>query len=473
MYDLIVIGGGPGGYNAAIHAARNGLKTALVEKKRLGGVCLQEGCIPTKSLVYSAEVLRTCKEANQFGIDLNDFRVNWSNVQSRKDAIVAQLTKGLEQLMPAKGVEVLMGQALLTGATTAGGLKEVKVTFADGAENIVSAKNIIIATGSIPACPPIPGIELPGVIGSREALRLPAVPEKMLIVGGGIIGVEFASIYSTFGSEVTIVEFLPQIMMTSMDGEIAKRMEMELKRNKVKLLTGSQVTKITSPDANSDSRLLVTVSKGDKKEAFPADIVLIAAGRRPNVAGLGLEQAGIEYSEKSGITVDNYMQTNVPGIYAIGDVTGQYLLAHVASAEGTTAVDHILGSSRPMSYHAVPSAVYTHPEAAGTGLTEEEAKEQGVAYKTTKFMLGANSRAVTVGVNRGMVKLITSVPDNKIIGAHIIGPNASELIHELVLAINTKTTAEDVAYTIHAHPTLSEAVMETAQGVFGPFTHML
>lgn len=466
MYDLIVIGGGPGGYHAAIHAAQEGLKTALVEKNSLGGVCLQEGCIPTKSLVYSAEVLRTCREAKQFGIDIESFAVNWPAVQSRKNGVVAQLTNGLEQLMQANGVEVLQGKAALTGRTV-NGFKEVSVVSEDNAERIVSAKQIIIATGSVPAVPPIPGSDLPGVIGSREALELPSVPEKLLIVGGGIIGVEFAGIYSAFGSDVTIVEFLPQIM-TSMDGEIAKRMEMELKRSRVKILTSSQVTEIRS----YEGKLTATVAKGDKEDTYTVDKILMAAGRRPNTEGLGLKEAGIEYCQKSGIKVDRYMQTNVSGIYAIGDVTGNYLLAHVASAEGLTAVDHILGSTREINYDAIPSAVYTHPEAAGAGLTEEEAKKRGLEYKSTKFMLGANSRAVTIGANRGFIKLITAVPDKRIIGAHIIGPNASELIQELVLAINTKATAEDVAYTIHAHPTLSEAIMETAHGVFGRFTHM-
>ena len=467
MFDLIVIGGGPGGYHAAIHAAQEGLKTALIEKNRLGGVCLQEGCIPTKSLVYSSEALKTCKEAALFGVDIDNFTVNWQAVQARKESVVAQLTKGLEQLMPPNGVELIQGEATLTGKIT-DGLKEVAVNLSDGSQSLLAAKNIILATGSSPAVPPIPGTELKGVIGSREALELPAIPEKLLIIGGGIIGLEFAGIYSAFGSQVTIVEFLPQIM-TSMDREIAKRVEMEFKRSKVKILTGSQVTEIKE----TDGLLAATVAKGEKQEILPADKILVATGRRPQVQGLGLEQAGIEFSEKTGIKVDGFMKTNVDGIYAIGDVTGNYLLAHVASAEGMTAVDHILGDSREMDYRAVPSVVYTHPEAAGVGLTEEAAKEQGLAYKATKFMMGGNSRAVTIGENRGIVKLITTIPENKIVGAHIVGPNASELIHELVFAINTSATAEEVAHTIHAHPTLSEAIMETAHGVFGRFTHML
>jgi dihydrolipoamide dehydrogenase len=467
MYDLIVIGAGPGGYHAAIHAAQEGLKTALIEKYRLGGVCLQEGCIPTKSLVHSAEVLRTCRDTHLFGVEIEKFSVNWPAVQKHKEKAVDQLTKGLEQLMPANGVEVIYGKAVLTEKST-GPEKEVAVQLNDGPQTTLTARNIIIATGSSPALPPIPGIDLPEVIGSREALELKSVPEKLLIIGGGVIGVEFASIYSAFGSAVTIVEFLPKIL-TSMDGEIAKRMEAELRRSRIKILTGSRVKEIRE----TGGMLEAVIEKADKEERIPADKILIATGRKPNVQGWGLEHTGIEYDENSGIQVSSLMETNIEGIYAIGDVTGNYLLAHVASAEGITAVDNILGKKREMNYKAVPSAVYTHPEAAGVGLTEEEAKEQGIAYKATKFMFSGNSRAVTMGENRGLIKLITTVPENTVIGAHIIGPNASELIHELVLAVNTSATAEDISGTIHAHPTLSEAVMETAQGVSGHFTHML
>lgn len=468
MYDLIVIGGGPGGYHAAIHGAQGGLKTALIEKHKLGGICLQEGCIPTKSLVYSSEVLRTCKDANTFGIEVENYAVNWPKVQSRKNHVVDQLTKGIGKLMQGNKVEVIPGTATLTGKQT-NGLKEVAVELAAGGKQLLETKNIIIATGSVPATPPIPGSNLPGVVGSREALEFDTVPEQLLIVGGGIIGVEFADVYSAFGSQVTIVEFLPRIL-TTLDGDIGKRVEMELKRSKIKIHTGSQVTEIKE----AEGKLLATVAKGEKTNSFAADKILIATGRRPNVLGLGLEQADIEFSEKTGIMVNQYLQTNVEGIYAIGDVTGNYLLAHVASAEGLAAVDHILGAPRAMDYRAVPSALYTHPEAAGVGVTEEQAKEQELAYKATKFMLGGNSRAVTTGSNRGMIKLITTVPENKIIGAHIIGPNASELIHELVLAVNTSLTAEEVAHTIHAHPSLSESIMETAHGsAFGHFIHMM
>ena len=463
MYDLMVIGGGPGGYHAAIYGAQQGLKTALIEKNRLGGVCLQEGCIPTKSLVHSAEVLRTCREASTFGIDVGSCTVNWDKVQLRKQSVVKQLTKGLEQLVPAQGVEVIKGEALLKDVS--GPAKEVQVKLSDGGQ---SAANIIIAAGSVPAVPPIPGIDLPGVIGSREALEIPTVPERLLVVGGGVIGLEFACIFSAFGSQVTVVEFLPRLL-ASMDGEIAKRMEAELKRSRIKIHTASRVTEINRLPEGS---LSAVIARGESREAIDADNILLATGRRPNVEGLGITQTGIEVSGK-GIKVNNRLETSQPGVYAIGDVTGNYLLAHVASAQGMAAVDNILGQTREMDYSAVPSVVFTHPEAAGVGLTEEEAKAKGIPYKATKFMLGSNSRALTMGANRGMVKLITAVPDHRIIGAHILGPNAGELIHELVPAINTSATAEDIAHTIHAHPTLSEAVMETAHGVLGKFIHAL
>lgn len=466
MYDLIVIGGGPGGYHAAIYGAQQGLKTVLIEKHRLGGVCLQEGCIPTKSLVHSAEVLRTCNEAAVFGIETENCTINWTGVQQRKNNVVEQLTKGLEQLVPSQGVELILGEAKLTG-NISGNLKEIVVTLNDSSQITLETKNVILASGSVPAVPPIPGADLPGVIGSREALELSDIPQRLLVVGGGIIGLEFACIFRAFGSEVTVVEFLPRIM-PSVDGEIAKRMEAELKRSRIKLHTGSKVVEIKE----AGRTLETLVSKEEKLETIGADKILLATGRKPNLDGLGLAEAGID-SSKGGVKVNSRMETNLPGVYAIGDITGGYLLAHVASAQGLVAVDNILGKDTEMDYSAVPSAVFTHPEIAGAGLTEEEAKEKGIPYKTTKFLLGANSRAVTIGANRGMVKLITTVPENRIIGAHIMGPCAGELIHELVLAINTSSTAEEVARTIHAHPTLSESVMEAAHGVFGHFIHMV
>lgn len=466
MYDLIVVGAGPGGYHAAIYAAQHGLKTALIEKSRMGGVCLQEGCIPTKSLIHSAEVLRTCREASIYGIDVSSIQVNWDNVQKRKEAVVEQLTKGLEQLMAANGVEVFQGTALFT-RSLAGNTKEISVKLNTGEQTILTGSNIILATGSVPTVPPIPGCDLPGVIGSREALELTSVPGKLLVVGGGIIGLEFACLFRAFGSDVTVVEFLPRIM-TSMDGEISRRMESEMKRSRIQLHTGSKVVEIKK----SKDHLEAIISKGEKTETITADVVLMATGRKPFVEGLGLKEAEIQYSD-GGVNVNQHMETTLPGVYAIGDITGKYLLAHVASAQGLVAVDNILGNSREMDYSAVPSVVFTHPEAAGAGLTEEEVRESGIPYKTTKFMMGANSRALTIGANRGMIKIISTVPENKIIGAHIFGPGAGELIHELVLAINTSQRAEDVAHTIHAHPTLSEAVMETAHGVFGNFIHLL
>jgi len=461
MYDVIVVGAGPGGYHAAIRAAQEGLKTALVEKGPLGGVCLQEGCIPTKSLIHSAEVLQAVKEARKSGIKVDGYSVDWAAVQKRKDSVVKQLTGGLEQLMDANGVEVIRGTARFAGP------KRVLVKLNCGGELSIEGGSVIIATGSVPSVPPIPGIELPGVVGSREALEPEAVPERLLVVGGGVIGTEFASLYNSFGSEVTIIEFLPRIMAT-VDGEISRRMEAELKRRGIKILTSTKIKAIQK----SDEGLKATVEHRGSHRDLAADTILLATGRKPYTEGLGLESLGIEFSEGGGIKVNSRMETSVPGIYAVGDVTGGFMLAHVASAEGLVAVDNILGRPREMDYRAVPNVIFTFPEVASAGVTEEEATGRGIKYKTSKFMFAANSRAAVTGTSRGMVKLITTEEDEKIIGAHVFGPSAGELIHEMVLAIGTGASAEDVARTVHAHPTFSEAVMEAAHGISGKFIHM-
>ena len=460
MYDVVVIGSGPGGYHAAILSAQKGMKTALVEKRLLGGVCLQEGCIPTKSLVFSAQVLKTVKEAASYGIEVREYSFSWTRIQERKDTVVRQLTQGLENLMQANGVEIIDGHAKITGHST------VEVISDTGCREI-QGKNIILAPGSSPVIPPVQGIDSPGVMTSQEALTLAEIPRKMLVIGGGVIGTEFASIFGSFGCEVTVAECLPRIL-APVDGEIARRMESELKRRKIRLLTAATVETI-EPDGQ---HLNATINRNGKSETITVDRILVAAGRRPNTQDLGLENVGVKYDDRSGIEVDAFMQTSTPGIYAVGDVTGNYLLAHVASAEAHIAVESIVGRRRKMDYSAVPNAIFTDPEVAGVGLTEEEARGRGLEYKATKFMLSANSRAAIVGANRGMIKLITAAPDHKVVGAHIFGEHAAELIHELVLATGTGMSAEDIARTIHAHPTLSESIMETAGGALGNFIHM-
>ncbi len=455
-YDLLVIGGGPGGYHAAIRGAQEGLNTALVEGYRVGGVCLQEGCIPTKALLKSASVFKNALEAENYGIRVSEVSFDWEKIQERKNRVVADLTGGVEQLLKGNGVEVFSGWARFVG--------EDEVLVGD---RVLKARHIIIAGGSKIAIPPIEGIDLDGVISSREALSLEAVPKRLVVIGGGVIGLEFASLYRAFGSEVTVIEMLP-LILPGTDSEIAKRMLPILKKQGIDIHQGAMVKGI----AKSEDILEVSFEKRGKMETVQADRVLVATGRLPKTEGLDLEKAGIEYDRK-GIPVNEYMQTNKPGIYAIGDITGGPLLAHVASTEGLIAVEHIVGKGREMKYQAIPGAIFTTPEIGTVGLTEDLAKEQGIDYEVSKFQFTANSKAVIEGENQGLVKVVVERGTQRILGVHILGPHAAELIHEGVLAVSEGLSVEALSHGIHAHPTLSEALMEAAHGLTGGFIHLL
>ncbi len=457
-YDLVIIGGGPGGYVAAIRAAQLNAKVCLVERQRMGGTCLNTGCIPTKALYRSAEVYQLVKNSEEFGIENSDAAINWERVQDRKTKIVNQLVSGIDQLMKTNGVTVINGDAKLTGAN------EVSVLKSDAETVTVSADHIMLATGSKSAVPPIDGADLPGVLDSTALLGIDHIPRKLAVIGGGVIGMEFAAVFSAFGSEVTVIEFLPSIL-AQVDSDISKRFVPMIKKKGIEILTSAKVMKIEKRD--NSLALEVSTAKGDLQ--IEADQILLAVGRQPLIDGLGLETAGVEHDRK-GIKINRFGQTNIPNIYAIGDVTGGVMLAHTASHQGIIAAEHMMGLDAGHGMETIPGCVFAFPEIAFAGVTEDEAKAKGIPYQTGKFMFGANGKALTLGEGEGFIKVISDEND-KLIGVHILGPHASDLIQEGVLAIGMKIAAEDIRGTIHAHPTLSEAFAEAVMDLQGIALH--
>lgn len=460
-YDIAIIGGGPGGYTAAIRAAQLGARAVLIEAENLGGTCLNRGCIPTKALYKSARMIDELNHAPEFGIKLEGFTVDISEIMQRKQRIVDRLKEGIVQLIKANSIEMVYGKASLVSR------EKVKVVDPQGNENVITAKNIIIATGSVPSKPPIAGANLPGVMTSDEILSNQSVPKSLVIIGGGVVGIEFAGIFNALGSRVTVIEFLPRIL-ANMDSEISRKSVFSLKKKGIGIETDTKVMQISRDEKSF--RVLTEGKKGGNE--ICADAVLLAAGRSPNVEGLELETLGIQY-DKAGMRVDGNCQTNAAGIYAIGDVTGGQMLAHVAAEEGIAAVDHIMGMKSCMNYGAVPGCVFSFPEIASVGLSEEDAKEKGMDYSSSKFLFGANGKALTLGEEEGFVKVLAETQTKRIIGVHIMGPHASDLIHEAALAVEKKMTAEDLSSVIHAHPTLSEAFMEAVLGIENKAIHML
>jgi dihydrolipoamide dehydrogenase len=456
-YDLVIIGGGPGGYVAAIRAAQLGAKVALVEKDRVGGTCLNHGCIPTKALMRSVEALRLVEEAPAFGVIVEEPAFDFARIMARKDEIVARLVGGVEGLLEAHKVEIVLGTATIPKP----GL--VLIRAANG-DHRLATKNIIIATGSVPARPPIAGLDAPGVLTSAEILELKEVPDSLAVIGGGVIGLEFAGIFHALGTKVTVLEMLPTLLPT-VDGELARRYKSYLQRGGVEVHLRARVEEIRPKEDG------LAVKVADSEEEVGAEKVLVATGRVPYTEGLGLEELGIKRAG-GAIAVDEHMATNVSGVYAIGDVTGGTMLAHVASRQGEVAAENILGHPVAMDYRAVPNCVFTLPEIAGVGLTEEEAKAEGLDYKVARFPFSASGRALTIGETAGLVKLICERGSGKVLGMHIMGPHASDLIAEGTLAIQMGATARDIAETIHAHPTLPEAIMEAAKAAaFGEAIH--
>ena len=458
--DIVIIGGGPGGYVAAIRAAHLELNIVLVEKDKLGGVCLNRGCISTKALVSTAEILNNIKRANEFGIGVEGVALDFAKVMNRKELIVRRLTSGIEQLMKANQIRVIYGEGNILEPGV------VEVLNAEGGKEIVKTKNIIIATGSSVMKLPIPGLDVEGVITSDEALSLSELPSKMIIIGGGVVGIEFAGIFRALGVEVTVVEMLPRILLP-IDEEIARRLTQILKRKGIEILTDYKVKEIKKNNRNLE--VLVSTTDGEKK--LETEKVLLAAGRVPELGNIDVQGLGIELDRRA-IKVDEKMRTNIPGIYAVGDVVGKIMLAHVASREGIVAVENISGKEVLMDYKVVPNCVFSMPEVASVGLTEEEARKENDNIKVSKFPFMANGKALGMGETEGMVKIIADGDTLELLGVHILGAHASDLIAEGTLALSMEATAEEIVNTIHAHPTLAETIAEAAEGIAGKPIHL-
>jgi len=455
MKDLVIIGGGPGGYIAAIRASQLGMDVSLIEKDALGGTCLNRGCIPTKAYFQNATVLRTLARLDEYNVQAENVSFDLAGARGRKDRIVAKLVAGIKDLLKGYRVEVVKGEATIAGPG--------RVLVA-GEE--ISARHILIASGSQAAVLPIPGVELPGVVTSNELLELAAVPQRLAIIGGGIIGMEFACIFNAFGSKVTVLEALPDLL-ANIDREIVRRMGVYLKKQGIEVHTQAAVERI-----EKKGETLEVVAQGKKGTiTCEADIVLLATGRKPFTCGLGLEKLGVT-CDRGFIDVDENFETNVPGIYAVGDVIKGPMLAHVASEEGIVTVEKMAGLNHRVDYDAIPSCVFTFPEIATVGLSQEEARSRGIDFKVGKFLFAANGKALAMGDTDGMVKVIADARET-IIGVHIIGPHASDLIQEASVIIKNKLKVADIISTIHPHPTLGEAFLEAVMDVKGRSLHSL
>lgn len=467
--DLVVAGGGPGGYAAAIKAAQLGLKVTCVEKRgALGGTCLNVGCIPSKALLHSSHLYEDAtKSFAKHGIRLpGGAEVDLDAMMAHKLGSVDGLTKGIEGLFKKNGVTYVKGKASVGG----GG---VKVELMEGGEVAIKAKNVLLATGSDVATLPSVPIDEETIVSSTGALKLKAVPEKMIVIGAGVIGLEMGSVWRRLGSEVTVVEFLDRIT-PGVDKEIASNFQRILKKQKMKFKMSTKV--VASRKENGKVYLDIEAAKGGKPATLEADIVLVATGRRPYTDGLGLDEAGVKMDDKGRVLVDKKYQTNVPGVYAIGDIIAGPMLAHKAEDEGLVCAEIIAGAADPhINYDCIPGVIYTHPEVATVGKTEEELVEAGVEFSKGTFPFAANSRARTNDVGgdfaSGMVKILADKATDRVLGCHIVGPNAGELIAEAVLIMEYGGSSEDIARTCHAHPTLSEAVREAAMATHGKAIH--
>lgn len=460
-YDVIVIGSGPGGYVAAIRASQLGMKVGVVEKAELGGICLNWGCIPTKALLKSANVFEYIQHAKDYGIDVKEATPDMAAMVKRSRDVAAGMSKGVQFLFKKNKIEQIAGH----GKLKKGG--KVEVTDAAGKKTDYDAKHIILATGG--RSRELPNLKIDGkkIIGYREAMVLPERPQKMLVVGSGAIGVEFAYFYSTIGTEVTIVEFLPRIVPVE-DEEVSKQLEKSFKKAGITIHTNSEVTKVDT----SGKGCVATVKTPNGEIKIETDIVLSAVGVTTNLENLGLEEVGVK-NEKGKVLVDAYYKTNVPGVYAIGDITSGPALAHVASAEGIICVEKIAGQNpEPLNYGNIPGCTYCSPEIASVGYTEEAAKKAGYQIKVGKFPFTASGKAKAAGAPDGFVKVIFDAKYGEWLGAHMIGANVTEMIAEVVSARKLETTGHDVIKTVHPHPTMSEAIMEAAAAAYGEVIHL-
>ncbi len=461
-FDLVIIGSGPGGYVAAIRASQLGLKVGVVEKAELGGICLNWGCIPTKSLLKSATVFEYIKHASDYGINIKgEAEADFQAMVKRSRDVAGGMSKGIQYLFKKNKVEVIQGAGKLTKNKT------VEVTSADGVSTEITAKNIIIATGA--RSRQLPNLPQDGkkVIGYRKALTLEKQPESMIVVGSGAIGSEFAWFYNSIGTKVTLVEYLPTVVPLE-DEDVSKQLGREFKKSGVKVMTNAEVLSVDT--SGEKVKAVIKTKKGEEKHE--ADIILSAVGIAPNLENIGLEDAGVEI-ENNKVKVDSYYRTNIDGIYAIGDIVQGQALAHVASAEGIICVEKIAGENpEPLDYGNIPACTYTTPEVASVGMTEKAAKEAGYELKVGKFPFTASGKASAAGHKEGFVKLIFDAKYGELLGAHLIGANVTEMIAELVTARKLETTGHEIIKTVHPHPTMSEAVMEAAAAAYGEVIHI-
>jgi dihydrolipoamide dehydrogenase len=462
QYDVVIIGSGPGGYVAGIRAGQLGLKVAVVEKDPfLGGTCLHRGCIPTKALLENAEIYQKVKKSKEFGITVGDIQLDFSTVQTRKGSVVDKNAKGVEFLFKKNKVERIEGFGRIAGKGV------VEVTSEGGEPKRLETKNIILAMGSVPR--DLPHIKSDGkkILNSDHILELSEAPKSMLVIGAGAVGCEFASIFHRFGAKVTIVEVMPQLLPIE-DEEISKEFTRLFKKQGIDVFTDAKVESCTPGDNGVST--VVTLKNG-KQQTIETEIVLSAVGRRAVIENCGLEQTKVVV-EKGFVQVDPYMRTAEPDVFAIGDIVPTPALAHCASAEGILAVEQIAGKEvRPLNYDHIPNATYTEPEVASVGLTEKRAKEKGHEVKVGKFAFTANAKSKIIGESGGMVKYVTDAKYDEVLGVHVVGPKATELIAEACVALELEATAESIARTVHAHPTLSEAMMEAAEAVHGEAIH--
>lgn len=461
-YDLLVIGSGPGGYVAAIRASQLGMKTAVVERAELGGICLNWGCIPTKALLKSAQVFNYLKHADDYGIEIEgNVKPNFEKVVERSRNVAAGMSKGIQYLFGKNKIDVINGHGKLIATG------KVQITNQEGETITVEAKNIILATGA--RSKELPGLKQDGekIIGYREAMTLKKQPESMIVVGSGAIGTEFAYFYNSIGTQVTIVEYLPNLVPLE-DEDVSKQLERSFKKSKIKVLTNTAVKE--AKVVGDKVEVLVEGKKGE--ETIEADVVLSAVGVATNIANIGLEELGIK-TDRDKIVVDDYYKTNIDGIYAIGDIVHGPALAHVASAEGICCVEKIAGIDvEPIDYNNIPSAVYSVPEIASVGITEKQAIDAGYEIKVGKFPFTASGKAAAAGSKDGFIKLIFDANLGELLGAHFIGDNVTEMIAEMVVAKKLEATAHEIIKSIHPHPSLSEAIMEAAAAAYDEVIHI-
>jgi dihydrolipoamide dehydrogenase len=456
---IAIIGSGPGGYVAAIRASQLGADVTVIEEEAIGGTCLNHGCIPTKSLLASAELFNSLKEAEEFGVCAGEIKADFAKMMERKSRVVDNLSDGIKMIFKKRGIKLINGR----GALISPG--RIRVVSSLGVEE-VNASKILITTGSKPTALPSLDFKQPGILSSKDTLSLERLPKSILIIGGGAIGLEFACFFNALGTSVTIVEMMDQLLPNE-DKRISRQMAQILKKRGIKILLKTRVKDIVS---QSNEGITCLLENGDE---VSAEKLILSIGRKPNSQGMGLEDIGVHIDKRGSISVNNKMETNVTGIYAAGDVTGGMLLAHVASAEGIIAVENALGIASQIDYSTIPRCVYTFPEIASVGQTTDEALISGKKIKTGRFPFSASGKALIMDQTVGSVHLVVEERTDRIIGGQIIGPHATELIHEIALAIRSGITAKELSVTIHAHPSLSESIMEAAHSVYKKAIHIL